>query len=238
MILELDAGNSRVKWRLLAGDGKIARSGHGVGTSFQTIGIPEGCNRPTRVRVVSVRGPEFEENLCDQSMLMWGVLPEFATSGLARSGVLNGYEIPASLGVDRWMAILAAYSDCRAACCIVDAGTAITLDVVAETGRHLGGYIVPGMSLQMRMLKESTSIRLSTKPSWSEISLGASTNSAVQNGIVSMVSDWINCESAGRGELYLTGGDAEFLSKLMAARNIKHKLDPDLVLNGLAHALP
>jgi len=238
MILELDAGNSRVKWRLLAGDGKIARSGHSVGASLQSIGMPEGCDRPTRVRVVSVRGPEFEVKLCEQSMLIWGVLPEFATSGPASSGVLNGYELPASLGADRWMAMLAAYSDCRAACCIVDAGTAITLDVVAETGRHEGGYIVPGMSLQMRMLEESTSIRLSAVPRWSDVSLGASTNSAVQNGILTMVVDWINCESAGRGELYLTGGDAGFLSKLLAVRKVKHKLDLDLVLNGLVHALP
>lgn len=238
MILELDAGNSRVKWRLLAGNGEIVRSGRGAGASFQSIGIPKDCERPTRVRVVSVRGPEFGAKLCEESMLIWGVLPEFAASNSGNSGVLNGYAIPASLGVDRWVAMLAAYNDCGAACCIVDAGTAITLDVVAETGRHEGGYIVPGMSPQRRKLEESTSIRLSAVSSWSDVSLGVSTNSAVQNGIVSMVSDWITCESRDRGQLYLTGGDAEFLSKLLVVREVEHRVDPDLVLNGLAHALP
>lgn len=238
MILEVDAGNSRVKWRLLAGSGNIVRRGHGLGANFQSIGIPKDCERPARVRVVSVCGPEFEAKLREESMLIWGMSPEFAVSNPASSGVLNGYEIPASLGVDRWVAMLAAYNDCRAACCIVDAGTAITLDVVAETGRHEGGYIVPGLSLQRRKLEESTSIRLSAASSWSDVSLGVSTNFAVQNGIVSMVSDWIICESLGRGQLYLTGGDAELLSKLLMARKIEHRLDPDLVLNGLAYALP
>lgn len=238
MILELDAGNSRVKWRLLAGNGEIVRSGSGAGANFQSIGIPKDCERPTRVRVVSVRSPEFGVKLCKESMLIWGVLPEFAASSPGNSGVLNGYEIPASLGVDRWVAMLAAYNDCGTACCIVDAGTAITLDVVAETGRHEGGYIVPGMSSQRRKLEESTSIRLSAVPSWSDVSLGVSTNSAVQNGIVSMVSDWIACESRNRGQLYLTGGDAAFLSKLLAVREVEHRVDTDLVLNGLAHALP
>lgn len=237
MILELDAGNSWVKWRLIAGNGEIVRSGRGMGASFHTIGIPESeC--PARIRVVSVRGPEFEARLREESALVWGVLPEFATSTVTSSCVVNGYEVPASLGADRWMAILAAYSDCGAACCVVDAGTAITLDVVAETGRHEGGYIVPGMSLQRRMLEEATSIRLSAVPDWSDASLGVSTHSAVQSGIVSMVSDWIACESRGRGKLYLTGGDAEFLSRRLEVLRVEHQLAPDLVLNGLAHALP
>lgn len=237
MILELDAGNSRVKWRLIAANGEIVRSGSGVGASVHAIGMPES-ERPARIRVVSVRGPEFEARLREESALIWGVLPEFARSTAVSAGVLNGYEVPASLGADRWMALLAAYSDCEAACCVVDAGTAITLDVVAEAGRHEGGYIVPGISLQRRKLEESTSIRLSAVPDWSDVSLGVSTNSAVQNGIVSMVSDWIACESRGRGKLYLTGGDAEFLSRRLEVLEVEHQLVPDLVLNGLAHALP
>ncbi len=237
MILELDAGNSRVKWRLIAGNGGIVRSGSSVGASFHTIGMSES-ERPARIRVVSVRGPEFEAKLREESALIWGLLPEFATSAAATACVVNGYEVPASLGVDRWMAILAAYGDCEAACCIVDAGTAITLDVVAEVGRHEGGYIVPGMALQRLKLEESTSIRLSAVPDWSDVSLGVSTNSAVQNGIVSMVSDWIACESRGRGRLYLTGGDSEFLSRRLDVLEVEHQLVPDLVLNGLAYALP
>ncbi|MEK7260041.1 MAG: type III pantothenate kinase [Pseudomonadota bacterium] len=237
MILELDAGNSGVKWRLIAGSGEIASSGRGVGESFNTIGLSE-TERPTRIRVVSVRGPDFEAKLRKEAVLIWGVLPEFAASAAASARVVNGYEVPSSLGADRWMAILAAYSDCEAACCVVDAGTAITLDVVAEAGCHRGGYIVPGMSLQRRMLEKSTSIRLSPVPDWSDISLGVSTSSAVQNGIVSMLSDWIACESRGRGKLYLTGGDAQVLSRHLETMKVEHQLVPDLVLNGLAHALP
>lgn len=237
MILELDAGNSRVKWRLISRNGEIVDKGCGTGVSLHTIGIPES-GRPARIRVVSVRGPEFEGRLREESALIWGVLPEFATSTATSSCVVNGYEVPASLGADRWMAILAAYNDCGAACCVVDAGTAITLDVVAESGCHEGGYIVPGMSLQRRKLEESTSIRLFALPDWSDVSLGVCTNSAVQNGIVSMVSDWIACESRGRGKLYLTGGDAEFLSRRLEVLRVEHRVVPDLVLNGLAHALP
>ncbi len=238
MILEFDAGNSRVKWRLLGGGGEVVHRGLSAGREFCLLGTAEGWQRPERVRAASVSGPEFAVQLKNDSMLLWGIEPEFANSSSDCAGVSSGYEVPSSLGVDRWMGILAAYNDCKVGCCVVDAGSALTFDVVSMAGRHLGGYIVPGMSLQRRKLEEATSIRLPEMLDWSSVQLGASTSSAVHNGILSMVMDWIVRESLDRGQMYLTGGDAQILSVLLDSRGIKHRVVPDLVLDGLAHALP
>ncbi len=212
MILELDAGNSRVKWRFLGGGGDVVQRGGCATSEFFLLDRAEKWQRPDRLRAASVCGPEFAAQLKGDSMLLWGIEPEFADSSSYCAGVSNGYEVPSSLGVDRWLGILAAYNDCRVGCCVVDAGSALTLDVVSVVGRHQGGYIVPGISFQRRKLEEATSIRLPEKLDWSSVQLGTSTNSAVHNGILSMVSDWIVSQSLDRGQLYLTGGDAQVLS--------------------------
>ena len=66
--------------------------------------------------------------------------------------VKNGYREPSSLGVDRWMVVLAAYHRCSGTALVIDLGTAITLDYIRSDGQHLGGYIVPGTHLSQRAL--------------------------------------------------------------------------------------
>ena len=70
--------------------------------------------------------------------------PRFVTTAHAQFGVRCAYADPARLGVDRWVAVLAAYHAAHGAACVLDAGTAVTFDAVAADGRHLGGLIFPG----------------------------------------------------------------------------------------------
>ena len=62
-------------------------------------------------------------------------------------GLRNGYRDPAQLGVDRWLAMCAAWQQFPGSLCVVDAGTAVTIDVVAADGAHSGGLILPGVCL-------------------------------------------------------------------------------------------
>src|SRR5699024_12727974 len=57
---------------------------------------------------------------------------------------------PERLGIDRWMGVLGSYQ-LAGGCCSVDCGSAITIDFVMPGGRHLGGFILPGL----RLMKES-----------------------------------------------------------------------------------
>jgi type III pantothenate kinase len=83
---------------------------------------------------------------------------QFATTHARQCGVRNGYRQPQQLGVDRWLAMLAAFHlPQRAACqslCVVDCGTALTMDVLDANGQHLGGYIAPGLTTMQEMLNQ------------------------------------------------------------------------------------
>lgn len=242
MILDIDAGNSRIKWRL-TGDHEI-RSG-GVSDSLDAM-LAELLARgaePRRVRLASVRGPAFAEALraaCDRH---WSAVIDAAVSQDQCAGVINGYRDTRRLGVDRWLAMLAAYHRGQGQCCVVDAGSAITLDVVAAGGRHLGGYIVPGLRLQCLALTGATQIRLPGEAAEQGLAPGRSTEEAVRGGVLAMVVGWLTADphvrraSDGR-RLYITGGDAAHLAPHLVRLGLSVQLLPDLVLDGLAISLP
>lgn len=246
MILEIDAGNTRIKWRLCNGRQVLERgfgSPENMAGMFDELAarpaIPVGG--PLRVRVASVRGGAFEHSL--QALLLdrWGVLPEFARSTVSCGPVVNGYEQPSALGVDRWLAAIAAYDYAPQSCCVIDAGSAITLDLVSAQGRHEGGYIVPGLVLQRESFLTRTGLRLDAEAEWTSVAPGLRTSDALDNGILAMVTGWLVFLLKGGGAgraLYLTGGDASVLSEQLGGHNVRHLVVPDLVLDGLALALP
>lgn len=239
MILEIDVGNSRSKWRMVEGDGVVLQ--RGVATGGPDLNVVIGT--PSRIRVVSVRGEAFNQQLMELLLIKWGVTPEFGLAAVSCANVINGYTEPEKLGVDRWLAVISAYNDCRKACCVIDAGSAITLDSVTYDGHHSGGFIVPGLDLQRRALLAGTRIELVVTARWEQVSVGVSTMDAIHNGILSMVVDWLvrevaNLDVQASSVVYLTGGDAALLSKQLLRRNIPHTVVPDLVLDGLKFALP
>ena len=59
-------------------------------------------------------------------------------------GLNNGYHRPEQLGVDRWLAMVAVFHRPLGDCIIVDAGSAITVDLLSRSQGHLGGAILPG----------------------------------------------------------------------------------------------
>jgi type III pantothenate kinase len=246
MILEIDAGNSRIKWRLLSDDMQILDRGVCLTTAEVQKILPQ-MESVHRVRMSSVRGSDFTSELAKSIQLRWHVDAEIARVTAAQAGVRNAYGKFEMLGVDRWLAILAAYNRSQNRCCIISCGTAITLDVVNEAGVHQGGFIIPGLSLQRKSLLENTSIRLPAESqwssTWSSIALGCSTEDAVNHGIFTMLVSGIAnfpviTEISAAGGLYLTGGDAGIISMGLREYGIDHYCDQDIILDGLAYALP
>lgn len=246
MILEIDAGNSRIKWRLLNDDVQIIDRGICLTTAELQKILPQ-LEIVQRVRIASVRGPDFTSDLAEVMQLRWRINAEIARVTNCQAGVRNAYTKFEMLGVDRWLAMLAAYNRRHDRCCIISCGTAITLDVVNEAGNHQGGFIIPGLLLQRKSLLENTSIKLPAESqwssTWSSIALGCSTEDAVNNGIFAMLlSGIVNfplvAEIGAGGSLYLTGGDAGVISAGLRGQGIDHYCDHDIVLDGLAYALP
>lgn len=241
MILDLDVGNTRLKWRCVDVQDKLLARG-ALFTDDALEVLARQVAIPQRIRVACVRDDVFKEQMQARIRALWGFSAEFASSQQQFAGVITSYEKPESLGVDRWLTMLAARSQTRAACCIIDAGSALTVDMVRRDGQHLGGYIVPGLAMQRSSLLARTAIRLSEPANWDAVVPGSSTSTAVHHGIISMVVEWLIAVSEPfvqeGGQVYLTGGDAPILSTHLTARSVPHQYVADLVLEGLAVALP
>ena len=241
MIIDLDVGNTRLKWRSVDEQGKVlARGVQSSDNSFALLA--EQLVAPQRIRVACVRDAEFKQQLHERIKACWGLDAEFAKSMLQAAGVITAYALPENLGVDRWLTMLAAKARGQGACCIVDAGSALTVDLLRADGQHLGGYIVPGLAMQRGSLLERTAIRLPEPALWDGSAPGASTSAAIHHGILSMTVAWLIAISEpvlrSGGTLYVTGGDAPLISTHLKARAVPHELIADLVLEGLAAALP
>lgn len=241
MILELDVGNTRLKWRSVDAHGKVlARGVQGSNDAFAAIATQ--ISAPQRIRIACVRDSAFKQQLQARIRACWGLEAELAKSVLQAAGVITAYTQPENLGVDRWLTMLAAKARGQGACCIIDAGSALTVDLLRADGQHLGGYIVPGLLMQRAGLLEGTAIRLPESLGWTGTAPGSSTGAAIHHGILSMTVAWLVAISEpvikSGGKLYLTGGDAQVFSEQLQGRSMPHELVPDLVLEGLAASLP
>ena len=136
--------------------------------------------------------------------------------------------------------MIAAYHHYGGPVCIVDCGTAITVDVVDAAGQHQGGLIAPGANVLKKSLLEGTAdIRMTSADDGQRLTLLASgTQAAVNNGAYYMCSamiDRVIADIVARfGEntvLVMTGGDA---GNLLSLTGWQLQSDPDLVLRGVA----
>ena len=243
MILEFDIGNSALKWRLLDESARVVERGL-VPAGDGLDGIPVSV-AVDRVRLASVADAQVTDAIAAQVKARWGRVAEVASTGRECAGLKNSYREPARMGVDRWLAMLAAYHRYRRAVLVVDAGTALTLDFVDDSGQHAGGYILPGQQLTQRsLLTETRRVRFS-EPGEAELAPGCSTAAAVRNGAwlaLGASADYAARQSRQRWcddfALVITGGDGALLANGLADSGQASQLVPDLVFDGLAIALP
>lgn len=246
MILELDCGNSFIKWRVVTGAGCVPLI-HGIASQAEDILqdlLRQNVEEIARCRLVSVRTDAETQVIMDVLFESLGVSVTKACSAERLAGVVNGYRDPQKLGLDRWLAVVAAYEMCERACLVIDLGTAITVDLVAHDGTHLGGYIAPGVSLlRGRLLAHTRRIQYDIReavPALGDFSPGGSTAEAVDRGCLIMVRSYIiNQIALAEGHLgrdfsiYITGGDASLVADVPGVKCVA-----DLVFRGLALACP
>lgn len=238
MRLLVDIGNSAVKWTSDQGlaAGEVHRS-DGVDLRQTLIPLWRGMTPPRRVAISSVRRGESLVVLRDWIWRQWGLSPYMAETLGEAFGVVNGYREPARLGVDRWLALVAARARFQSPLLVVDCGSATTLDALDANGRHLGGVILPGLRLFRRCLLGNTDI---PDPGASgEIDYFATdTATGIDSGAilatvaaVERMTSLLQQRSPEAVSCLLTGGDAGQLSGQLA---VSHRIEPNLVLQGLA----
>jgi type III pantothenate kinase len=164
----------------------------------------------------------------------WGVTPWFARTQARTGDLANSYEDPARMGVDRWLAMLGARRRASGRLCVVDAGSALTIDIVSAEGRHEGGYIIPGAALMERaLLLDTDRVRFAEAAEYA-LAPGTSTASAVRHGIalaqVGAVAAALDQAGADGLALFFCGGGGEQLMQLLQRGG---EWAPDLVFEGL-----
>jgi len=232
--LQLDVGNSSAKWRLLQAGGVAARGRYVSGDEDSLADLMASTDTLQQVWVSSVASPRAEQELTRLVADKWGVQPWCARTCAETDGLVNSYADPTRMGVDRWLAMLAARRHIDGRLCVVDAGSALTIDIVSADGQHEGGYIIPGPALMERaLLLDTDRVRFEEGAGY-ELSPGRSTAEAVRHGIalaqtgsVCLVLDKMNLAS---DQLILCGGGGEALHGLLAGAGV---FWPDLVFEGL-----
>ena len=242
MILELDCGNTRVKWRLRDGSHIRLRGAFLIQDGFsQPISEELASCGVQRVLIGSVLDNDFAKRMATWSIGALAINPEFAVSEPSCNGLVNGYQLPEKLGVDRWLALLAAKGRTEGPCIVVDCGSAITVDLVTLQGEHLGGYIAPGLRLLREALTNNTSAIKLGQIGYPENDFpGRNTVAAIKSAELAMISGLVDHAKSvllhygsAVPKLWVTGGDGEWLASMLD----NSVFEEDLVLEGLAIAL-
>jgi len=239
MDLLIDIGNTNLKWAAHDSGslGEMQTIRHHGGLPIDLHAAWERLTSPQRILVSNVGGTEMGAVLQRACRSYWDREPIFAATEPHAYGITIAYERPERLGVDRWLALVAAYRICEGPVLIVDAGTAVTYDLLLGDGSHLGGLILPGIEMMRDSLLVGTHIPR-VEPQELADPWAADTGTAVAAGsiqapavLAERLFDRLTDKVGMLPRCIFTGGDAERLISAVH-RPIQHR--PDLVLRGLA----
>jgi len=209
----LDIGNSNTKWKY---KGKYFTS---PTNEFKLDKLP----KTSKIWI---------SNVSSSFVVKSNLNISFVESQKRYKSLINSYEEPNMLGSDRWLAMIASYEiNPDKGFILVDIGTAVTIDLVDNSGLHIGGVIFPGLD-KIRQTFDNFSV-LSTG---CINALGKSTREAWGNGTHSLVVNTINQKiRETKNEIpdslvFITGGGYLSLKNFL---EFDHSYHENLVLDGL-----
>lgn len=238
--LLIDVGNTRVKWARIEGEQLI--SGVPSPALPDSLSVMESTwslfEPPLGVALSNVAGERVEGEITSFIHNQWSLVPFIAKSQNFGLGVTSGYQEPERLGVDRWLALVAARARSLQPVVIVDAGSACTIDLLDAKGCHLGGYILPGLVSMGNALAHGTH-QIQRIKNLEPVGLdpGTDTVAGISSGallalvgaIERVIKDF-DARGFKNPLLLMTGGDAESLAGLL---RYPAQVAADLVLEGL-----
>ena len=157
MRLLLDLGNTRLKWAL-EDQGHWHAQGAASWNDDPALlaSIWQVLPPPAVAFGASVVDSQREQAVAAQVHALFGREVAWLRTPASACGVHNAYPEPERLGVDRFLAMVAAHAAGVGDCVVVGVGTALTLDALTAGGRHLGGLIAPGPRLMQQALLGAT----------------------------------------------------------------------------------
>ena len=163
--LAIDIGNTRLKWAQYASPqpgATLLRHGAVFLETIDGLSETEWRSLPAPASMLGcVVAGEGVKRRVEEQLEIWDVEPRWVVSSSQACGVINSYDHPSRLGVDRWVAVIGARHRVLAQgaarpALVVMVGTAVTVDAIDANGRFLGGLILPGFGLMLKALEMGT----------------------------------------------------------------------------------
>ena len=203
--------------------------------------LPDGVRQ---IRVCNVLGAGMEQSVAAACQLRWQLVPQFAKVVKHCHQLRVSYDAPATLGVDRWLAMLAATERYPGRdLMVVSAGTAVTVDLVNRQGAHIGGFIAPGLGMASRaffnaaprLSGKSVTVEAAWQPgSTTEACINAGFSALYRGLLIAILQQQPQPFSAVAA--VFTGGDGPAMMRLCPAA-VSAVGHAELVLDGLARAM-
>jgi type III pantothenate kinase len=247
--LAIDIGNTRLKWALFAhptpGQPPV-RHGAVFLETIDELAETEWAAVPAPDQMLGcVVAGEAVRRRVEEQMELWDVAPRWVVSATAEAGVVNGYDHPARLGADRWVALVGARARVMAEAAtvggsprpalVVMVGTAVTVDAIDAAGHFLGGLILPGFGLMLRALEMGTAgLKV---PTGETTVFPTNTSDALMSGGVFAIAGAVErqhkrlAERTGQPPLLLITGGAAV--KLAPALDLEFEIVDGLLFEGL-----
>jgi type III pantothenate kinase len=249
MILLIDAGNTRVKWALVAPATKGTQLGqwiaHGAAAHADTPQLElawcelANTHGVSRIVIANVAGNALRVQLeYVLQRCLAGVAVEWFASLPALAGVTNGYRNPSQLGCDRFAAAIAGHAlapGVRAI--VVNCGTATTIDAITPDGVFLGGMILPGLGLMASSLARNTAqLPQIAQDGKLPDGFADNTDDAILSGILAAQSGAIEhaCVQHQAAECIISGGAAPYIAPML---KVPYRIVENIVLIGLHAAV-
>jgi type III pantothenate kinase len=242
--LVLDIGNTRLKWGLYERpEPQAALLAHGAVFLERIDDLAEthwkGLPAPQQMLGCVVAGDVVKWRVQEQ-LEFWDLEPRWVVPSSQAGGIVNGYEHPNRLGADRFVALIGArhrvmQTSPPKAALVVCVGTAVTIDALDESGRFLGGLILPGFGLMQKALEMGTSgLKV---PTGDVVDFPTNTSDALMTGGAQAIAGAVErmygklaAQSTEVPVLFMTGGAA---SKLAPATDLPLKIIDWLIFEGL-----
>ena len=163
--LALDVGNTRLKWAQYSAPvvgAAMLSQGAVFLENIDKLAEGEWSDLPPPSRILGciVASDAIKRRVVEQ-MDLWDAAPRWVVSSPQEAGLINGYDHPARLGADRWVAMIGAHHrllgrGVSKPCVVVMVGTAVTVEAIDASGKFIGGIILPGHGIMLRALESGT----------------------------------------------------------------------------------
>lgn len=248
-LLLLDLGNSRLKWAIVAEatqsivtQNSIDNANFSEAALSQQFRFATADSFISRVYLSAVGQHTLAQRLAaycqttfNLSLTELQTLPSLQLDA-TNLQLINAYADPDQLGVDRWLNMLAAYQMHQSAVMVVSIGTATTIDIVDASGRHLGGYILPGIEMMQSALQNATADKNISvgQLTLEDINLASNTQNATAKGVlltqVASIEKIYQQYAKHKLQLVMTGGGIKAIQTFIT---MPYQLECDLVFKGM-----